>query len=113
MGGNRMRNYAELITSAGKAMFEKLMENGHKCGFDEIPIVYAIGRAEDELEELYGAHDEYLFSKNQYDLQPHSKDSKERLLKAIKEMRREAADASNFPAMIILKCDKMIAELEG
>jgi hypothetical protein len=108
-----VRNYKELITSAGKAMLEKLMENNHKCGFDEIPIVYAITRAEDEIEELYEAHDEFLFSKKEYEEYPADPVKKERLLEAIREMRREAADCGNFPAMIILKCDKMIAELEG
>lgn len=107
------RDYDELIASAGKAMREKLEENSHKCGFDVIPIMHAIERSEDEIEELYTAHEEYMFAKNQYELYPTSPEKKERYHKAINDTRREAADVANFPAMIISQCDKMIAALEA
>lgn len=112
------RNYDELIQSANKAMLEKLKENEHKSGFDDIEFCYAVGRIEDEQRKLISAlknfsDAEYDYNVRVDDYQEHgSENEKAKLIAALKEMRREAADVANFPAMIILKCDKMIAELE-
>ena len=93
-----MRNYDELILSANIAMLEKLKENEHKPGFDKVSFEYGLKRLDEERKELRLAVINYIHHPS---------------IDTLKEVRREAADCANFPAMIILKCDKMIAELEG
>ena len=91
------RNYEELFQAGNKAQLEKLHENEHKDGFDNIDIDYAYIRLEVEMDELL--KELLLF--------PSSKDRK----KAYEKIRHEAADIANYAYMIILKCDKEIAKL--
>lgn len=79
-----MRDYEELLKAGNKAQLEKLKENKHKKGFDEISIPYAYGRMKEEMSELFKA-------------------------RGTENIRLEAADVANFAHMIILKCDKMLA----
>ena len=91
------RNYKELLKAGNKAQLEKLQQNGHKKGFDDIDIDYAYIRLEVEMDELL--KELLLF--------PSSKDRK----KVYEKIRHEAADIANYAHMIILKCDKEIAKL--
>ena len=96
-----MRDYKKLIAAGNKAQIEKLKENEHKKGFDDIDIMYAFGRADEELqelcEELYDVHTMYgvrsLYPKEDIDYC---------------NARHEAADIANFAHMIILKCDELL-----
>ncbi len=80
------RNYKELLEAGNRAQLEKLYENKHKDGWDDISVGYAISRLKEELRELALAY--------------HTESTK--------HVRREAADIANFAYMIILKCDKYI-----
>lgn len=86
------RDYKALFEAGNKAQLEKLLENGHKRGFDNIDLDYAASRIEDELKEL----DDVLICFRQTNLE-----------KAIKA-RKEFADISNFGHMGIFECDKII-----
>ena len=77
------RNYRKLLRAGNRAQLEKLKENSHKDGFDNIDIDYAINRIQTELNELKYAR---RFYKNN-------------------DVRREAADVANFAHMIILSVD--------
>lgn len=93
-----MRDYDKLLEAGNKAQLEKLEENNHKRGFDEIDLDYAYGRIEDELLEL---------KKELYDLYYGEFPCK--ILKDqynCVDVRKEAADIANFAHMIILKCDQ-------
>jgi DNA-binding FadR family transcriptional regulator len=84
------RNYFGLFYSLIPAMLEKLYENKHKKGWENIDFEYASNRILDEYREL-----------------------KEAIIdNDIKEIRREAADIANFAAMIIYQCDKKLKEEE-
>jgi len=84
------RNYFGLFYSLIPAMLEKLYENKHKKGWENIDFEYASNRILDEYREL-----------------------KEAIIdNDIKEIRREAADIANFSAMIIYQCDKKLKEDE-
>jgi hypothetical protein len=88
-----MRDYKELLSAGTTAQLEKLMQNEHKEGFDNIDIEYAYRRIEEELKEL----DFELFKdaiEGRFDLTA---------------VRLEAADIANFAHMIILKCDKELS----
>lgn len=106
------RNYDELLDSAREAMLEKLLENNHKPGFNEVTFEQSIGRTEQELGELKIAFNNYKDAEWDYKNNP-SDTNKQLLIIALLQMRREAADTSNFPAMTILRCDKILAELEA
>lgn len=107
-----MRDYSGLIASVNNAMIEKLMENEHKPGFDDILFGYAVRRTREEHQELETAFNEFTDAEYDY-LEHESPENKAVLLIKLKEMRREAADSANFPAFIIYKCDKLIAALEA
>ncbi len=83
-----MRDYNKLLHAGNRAQVEKLIENSHKAGWDNIGIDYAINRIEDEVRELHTAIDK----------------------RDVKEIRREAADIANFAHMIILTCDRILYE---
>ena len=86
------RDYDKLFEAGTQAQREKLLANNHKDGFDSISIGYAIGRLEEEFDELEKA----------YSTKGHT----------IEEVRHEAADVANFAHMIILKCDKLMGKKE-
>jgi len=101
------RNYEELIQSANKAMMEKLLENEHKPGFDDIRFhsTYRdICIEVSELSEEVGAYGRFRKRESQ-NIAEH--------IDLLKKMRREAADVSNHSAMIILECDRRISKLEA
>jgi len=107
-----LRDYVELIGSANKAMLEKLKENEHKAGFNDITLDYAIHRTKDELIELNIEFEN--FKDTDFDYRNNKSDSnKQAMITSLKKTRREAADIANFSAMIILKCDKLINELRA
>ena len=93
------REYTPLINAGVAAQLEKLRENEHKRGFDDIDIEYANTRLSDEMEELtkelYEVSDgggcTLFFRKENRDFS---------------KIRHEAADIMNFAAMIVLKCDQ-------
>ncbi len=92
------RDYDSLIKAGNKAQLEKLKENEHKKGFDNIDLEYAFDRIEEELlelrEELYDVyHGDFAcrIFKDQYDCV---------------KVRKEAADIANFCHFIIYKCDQ-------
>lgn len=98
-----MRNYEQLQKAGNRAALEKLQQNEHKSGFDDIDIHYAFKRVTDEAVEL----NKELFCKVEgteyitripYDKIDYSK------------VRHEAADIRNFCDMIILKCDMELSK---
>ncbi len=93
MNSEYKRDYEALLEAGNKAQLEKLRENEHKDGFDDISIAYVMDRIEDEHMELEHAFD------NVGDL-------------GWESVRHEAADIANFAHMIILKCNKLIEEKE-
>lgn len=84
-----IRDYDGLLKSGNRAQMEKLQQNGHKRGFDDIDIPYAKERILEEWSELAKAINEG---------QP------------LEEVRSEAADVANFAHMIIYVCDRKILE---
>jgi NTP pyrophosphatase (non-canonical NTP hydrolase) len=84
-----------LFKHGNRAQEEKLIENSHKPGWDDIGIHKAISLTYAEVEELLDC----LNSRERY--------TKEHL----KEIRREAADVANFAHMTIYAVDKALKEL--
>ena len=84
-----MRDYKKLIAAGNKAQIEKLKENEHKKGFDDIDIMETLSLLYGEFKEL---EYECVYSEN------------------IDAIRLEAADIANFAHMIILKCDELLKE---
>lgn len=84
------RDYEKLIESGNKAQLEKLLQNEHKPGFEDIDIVYAYKRIKQEESELFW---EIFNGKENVDFS---------------KIRHEAADIANFAHMIIYKCDQEI-----
>lgn len=87
-----MRDYDNLLSAGNKAQLEKLEENPHKRGFDNIKLEYAHTRIKEEMAELNIEINGY----------PHSQTID------WQKVRREAADVANFAHMIIFKCDQEI-----
>jgi hypothetical protein len=88
------RNYDELISAGNKAQLEKLKIHKDKPGnFEDIDLKWANKRIGDELWEL---SNEVHAEKTDYC-----------------KIRHEAADIANFAHMIILRCDKEIADKKG
>ena len=85
---NGERNYCNLLHHGNRAQLEKLTENHHKSGFDDLDIEYLYECLEEEMAELWSVIEDQLLD----------------------ETRREAADVANYAHMIILQCDK---RLEG
>jgi hypothetical protein len=100
-----MRNIDALINHCNIAMIEKLKENSHKPGF-EMEIKEAIDLLNKENIELGMAFSIYTLIEKM----PQTSNSDR--IKALKEIRREAADNSNFSGMIIYNCDLEIERLE-
>lgn len=90
-----MRNYEELLKAGNAAQLEKLKQNEHKSGFDDMPIQDSIKGIEAEAFELY----EIFYS---------GKKPSELSKKELQKMRHEAADIANYCHMLILKIDKEI-----
>jgi uncharacterized protein YjaG (DUF416 family) len=84
-----MRDYKALLEAGNRAQLEKLKENEHKDGFNQIDLEYAVSRIREETEEL---EVELIFRDND------------------KNIRREAADIANFAHMIIFGCDRKLKE---
>ena len=91
---NTDRNYTQLITAGTAAQMEKLKQNEHKRGFDNISFEYAYHRLIEEVGELSEAFRAKVVN-----------------IQGIKNIRSEAEDVANFAHMIILKCDKLIKEM--
>lgn len=89
------RNYKELFESGNKAQLEKLEENEHKRGYDNIGLGYARERIKRKCEELF-IELGFIPLTN-----PHFKP-------AIERVREKAANVANFTHMIIFKCDKIL-----
>lgn len=87
-----MRDYDSLIDAGNKAQIEKLEENSHKKGFENINLSYAFHRLQEEMDELSNEIYDNLESGGR-----------------IEEIRREAADIANFAHMIIYKCDQELS----
>lgn len=87
------RDYNKLINSGTTAQIEKLKENEHKKGFDNIDVYYAFKRIIEETEELKNELYQFCFKKKNIDYN---------------KARREAADIANFAHMIIYFCDRMM-----
>ena len=98
-----MRDYKELLEAGNKAQLEKLVQNEHKEGFDDIELKYAYKRIRQETKELW---------KELY-LKPFLL-----MISAIfprcytdyRSVRGEFADIGNFAHMGIYKCDEEIGE---
>ncbi len=90
-----MRNYKELLKAGNAAQLEKLKENKHKDGFDNIDIYYAYKRLIEEKIELGDELYQPLGRKDFLDYQ---------------KIKNEAADVANFAHMIILKCKKELSK---
>lgn len=95
------RNYDELLTAGNKAQLEKLKDNEHKEGFNNIDLYYANERLSEEVEEL---------EKELYNIAILEGTTQYFCKKKLnyKKIRHEAADVANFAHMIILACDKEI-----
>ena len=89
------RDYDALFKAGNKAQREKLEQNGHKEGFEDIILEYTYRRIVQEVIELEKAiyQPDKVVCYGEYDL---------------KNVRHEAADIANFAHMIILACDKEI-----
>lgn len=94
------RNYSALLGAGVRAQEEKLKENEHKRGFEDIDVYYAFDRIIDELKEL--RIELFQMEKTDHDIDFVRKREQYDLLKT----RSEAADIANFAHMIILKCDQ-------
>lgn len=85
-----MRNYDELLSAGNAAQIEKLRQNEHKKGFDDLEIGYIVKRLYDEFIETFEAFIEYSTTGD------------------AEKLRHEFADVSNFSDMGILACDRII-----
>lgn len=85
------RDYGKLLSAGNKAQLEKLQQNEHKSGFDNINVHYAFRRLTEELKELEKKLFQGFHPKHRFD---------------IFNTRAEAADIANFAHMIILACDQ-------
>ena len=84
------RDYKALLDAGNKAQLEKLEQNGHKKGFDNLKLPYAFKRLVMEIDELTKEYCNVVLD--------------------FQAIRHEAADVANFAHMIILATDK---ELEN
>ena len=82
------RDYKALLHAGNKAQLEKLEQNGHKEGFDSLPLGDLAVLLMGETKELMGA----IWSEG------------------LESVRHEAADVANFAHMIILACDKELSK---
>jgi hypothetical protein len=98
-----MRDYTKLLEAGNKAQLEKLKQNGHKKGFNDINLEYATRRIEDEYQEL--SEEIWIITHDEQCINYWHKDNKD-----YKKIRMEAADIANFAHMIILKCDKELEQ---
>jgi len=85
-----MRDYSNLLDAGVAAQLEKLKENEHKKGFEDVDIYYVYRRIHDEYREL---GEEIFYDKFQNNID-------------YNKVRREAADIANFAHMIIVKCNQ-------
>lgn len=83
-----MRDIDALLAAGNQAQREKLEENGHKEGFNDMPLGDLAVLLMGEAKELMGA----IWSES------------------TESVRHEAADVANFAHMIILVCDKEIVK---
>jgi cell division protein ZapA (FtsZ GTPase activity inhibitor) len=79
------RDYIGLINAGVTAQIEKLKDNEHKKGFEDVDIMYAFGRIMQEVKEL---EHEIVFTEN------------------ISAIRSKAADIANFCHMLIYRSDQ-------
>ena len=86
------RDYGRLFGAQLQAQKEKLEENVHKPGFEDLPLPYIWKRIEEEFEEL-----KHECTRSRWNL---------------KKVRREAADLANFCGMLILACDKELEAID-
>lgn len=90
------RDYTKLLKAGNAAQLEKLKENEHKTGFEDINIYYAYNRLKNELQEL--SIEMYYMPRKVWALRENIN---------YPAIRHEAADIANFAHMIILQCDKI------
>jgi len=86
-----MRDKVELIKHANIAMIEKLNENDSKPDWTEMSLREMLGGVMLEMDELEDSVNEH---------------------QGFEAIRREAADVSNYAAMIVLFCDRSIDKLK-
>ena len=94
------RNYIALLNAGVTAQEEKLRQNEHKRGFDNVDLKYAFNRIREELSEL----SEALFG---FDVRSSNIEDVD-LLENIdySNTRYEFADIGNFSNMGVYKCDQ-------
>jgi hypothetical protein len=80
-----VRDIEDLLYYGMKAQRKKLEQNNHKRSFDDVTAEYCIKRIHEELVELEEAH-------------------------TAEEQRSEAADIANFCHMLIMHCNKKLAD---
>ena len=92
------RDYTALIEAGTAAVMEKLLENGHKPGFDGLDIYEEYENLVDEVTELH--------------LELFKMDGKRipEGLRDLKLMRREAADCAAMGMILIKAIDDKIKE---
>lgn len=97
--GIEERNYDKLLKAGNSAQLEKLKQNEHKAGLENLELKYMYKRLRQETRELW--KELYWF--------PFLRTIGCRLLSNYlyhKWVRNEAADIANFAHMIIYKCDQ-------
>lgn len=102
---NKMKDnkYSELFESGNKAQLKQMIKNEHKEGWNDINIKYAYKRIKQKTRILW----------REIYLKPFIFMVSGMLVRRYKDhrsIRKEAANIANFTQMIILKCDKELAE---
>lgn len=91
-----MNKYKQLFNEGNKEQLEKLKQNEHKSGWDDIDIKYAFERLSHERDEL-------LLKIKNYNI-----GTIHQTKIGLNEIKEEAADIANFAHMIIYKCNRLI-----
>ncbi|MCK5613547.1 hypothetical protein KAR91_67375 [Candidatus Pacearchaeota archaeon] len=92
------RDYTALIEAGTVAVMEKLMENGHKPGFDNLDLYEEFEGLQDECTELFLE----LFKMNGERIPEEQRD--------YRKGRREAADVAAHAIMMVKAFDDKIKE---
>ncbi len=95
------RDYTALIEAGNAAVMEKLLENGHKPGFDNLDLYEEFENLQDECTELFLE----LFKMDGERIPEESLD--------YRSGRREAADVAAHAMMMVKAFDDKIKEAEN
>ena len=96
-----IRDYKALLAAGNKAQMEKLEQNGHKEGFDDLEIKYVYKRLKQEMKELWKEIYSKPFLLMLSFIFP-------RHYTNYRATKYEFADIANFAHMGIMACDKEI-----